>query len=184
MFFFDAPLYALLNAAADTPAWRIALASLLSEWVPDTAGLALLAGFIWGNSAVRRSLGLLVLSMVVAWCITRLIRWGFPTLRPYDLDIGIRWIEHSGRSSFPSMHATGAFALAQAITLGATRHYRLWVGLAWTAAAVLGLSRIYLGVHFPSDVLAGMAVGCLSAWMVFAIHRNLQRQRGLAANAS
>jgi membrane-associated phospholipid phosphatase len=59
------------------------------------------------------------------------------------------------RLSFPSAHATTSFAAAAA--------YRDLVPAAWlyTAAILFGLTRPYLGVHYPSDVLAGAALGSI-----------------------
>jgi undecaprenyl-diphosphatase len=63
---------------------------------------------------------------------------------PYDL------------SAFPSGHATTAFALATLLSLW----YPRWTGGFLALAALVGWSRIVLGSHFPSDVLAGAVLGC------------------------
>lgn len=65
--------------------------------------------------------------------------------------------------SFPSGHTCAAFAAACAW------HPRLpgrWGNLALVCAVLMGFSRLYVGVHFPTDVLAGALVGILSAWLV------------------
>ncbi|MBN1521759.1 MAG: phosphatase PAP2 family protein [Candidatus Aureabacteria bacterium] len=62
--------------------------------------------------------------------------------------------------SFPSGHTAGAFCMA---TLLLTYYPILSIPvLTW--AAMVGLSRIYLGLHYPSDVLAGIVLGSLSAY--------------------
>lgn len=68
--------------------------------------------------------------------------------------------------SFPSGHAMGSATLACVLTLLAWRTRWRWPVAATMAAFVVlvGLSRIYLGVHFPSDILAGWAVA--TAWAV------------------
>jgi undecaprenyl-diphosphatase len=58
-------------------------------------------------------------------------------------------------ASFPSGHATTAFATAVLLTLWYPRWAGAWLGL----AALVGLSRVVLGSHFPSDVLAGALLG-------------------------
>jgi membrane-associated phospholipid phosphatase len=91
--------------------------------------------------------------------------------RPVDLVPGIALIEASG-FGLPSGHAQGAVVLWGLLALHAVWHgFRRWL---WAPAATLmlavGLSRVYLGVHFPTDVLAGWAVGALvlgaAAWVL------------------
>ena len=71
-------------------------------------------------------------------------------------------------NSFPSGHTNAAFAFAVAVCMSAPKK---WMKItAVCMAAVMGLSRLYVGVHFPSDVLAGAAIGSLcglaGAWVV------------------
>ncbi len=67
-------------------------------------------------------------------------------------------------ASFPSGHATTAFATAVLLTLWYPRWAGVWLGL----AALVGLSRVLLGSHFPSDVLAGALLGSAVALVVHA----------------
>lgn len=163
----DPALFTLLNADAHTPAASIATARAISSWLPSLCAIPVMAGLVRGSPALRRTLVLAMLSMLAAWAVARLIRWGFPAPRPAQLGMGMQWVEHALRPSFPSMHATGAFALAQALTLGCTRHRRWVMAAAWGLALSMAWSRIHLGVHFPSDVLAGALVGICSATLVW-----------------
>jgi undecaprenyl-diphosphatase len=70
-----------------------------------------------------------------------------------------RRVRPSDRFSFPSGHTAGAFVMA---TLVAGLYPALFPLAAGWALAV-GFSRVYLGVHYPTDVLAGMSIGILSA---------------------
>ena len=179
MFFFDPFLYALLNADAQTHWFSIQSARILSAWLPNISGVLVVLALVFGSPAVRRTMLMLLLSMATAWLIARLIRWGFPAPRPFQLNQGTQWIQHGGRASFPSMHASGAFALAMAISLGGTRHRKWLVALAWVAAITVGWSRIHLGVHFPSDIAAGALVGIISAVIVWNLAYLLRRKRCL-----
>ena len=64
-----------------------------------------------------------------------------------------------GDPSFPSGHTAASFAAATAIYAIDKR----WGIAAYIYAAVMGFSRLYLGVHFPTDVLAGAVVGIVAA---------------------
>lgn len=70
--------------------------------------------------------------------------------------------------SFPSGHAAAAFALAGIWIMGG-RWRRRWHALPFALAGLVGLSRIMLGVHWPLDVLGGMAGGWLAAWAGLAL---------------
>lgn len=66
---------------------------------------------------------------------------------------------HAADSGFPSDHATASFAIATAILL---RH-RTWGAGLLVMAAILAAGRVAIGVHYPTDVLAGAALGAITA---------------------
>lgn len=79
-------------------------------------------------------------------------------VRPYDL--GIRYpllVGRPGDFSFPSGHTAAAFAAALSLRPAGKR---VWVPMT-VYAALMGFSRIYLMVHYPTDVLAGAVCGTL-----------------------
>ena len=76
-------------------------------------------------------------------------------------------------NSFPSGHTTCAFAFAGAALCTAPRRWMKWVAL--VLAILMGFSRLYVGVHYPSDVLAGVAVGMLAGWLAGRVTTKLKR---------
>lgn len=79
--------------------------------------------------------------------------------RPYDL-LGYEiLVRRLGDYSFPSGHTSASFAAATAIYAIDRR----WGTAAYILAVLIGFSRLYLGVHFPTDVLAGAVIGILAA---------------------
>jgi undecaprenyl-diphosphatase len=105
-----------------------------------------------------------------------LLRPLFGRVRPcYALAEGEfrRLLDAADAGSLPSLHAANLAALATAATLGSRR-----LGLvAWAVAAAVAWSRVYGGVHWPGDVLAGAAWGALAAFAAWAVAGRLARLR-------
>lgn len=94
----------------------------------------------------------------------------------------------SGNTSFPSSHAmmsvvvyvTAGFLLAE---LTQNRHLRhLLVGLPILLAILVGISRVCMGVHYPTDVLGGWTGGLVWTWCAFAIRGRLKRNNETSTN--
>lgn len=68
-------------------------------------------------------------------------------------------------NSFPSGHAATSFALATIVSATCPK----WRWPAWIIALLVGISRVYVGVHFPSDILASAVIGVLSGIVVLRI---------------
>ncbi|MBQ0131819.1 MAG: phosphatase PAP2 family protein [Comamonas sp.] len=166
----DVSLFEWINATIHSPSWLLHSAALYSEYFPTLAISSMLLCLVFGTPALRRGVAWCLVAMLVSWCCTRLIRWGFPLERPYDLGLGVKWVEHSGRARFPSMHATVSFAFAAGMCLWCALgpYAKGWKILAWSVALLMGWSRIYIGVHLPFDVLGGLVVGAASVYMVQA----------------
>lgn len=80
-------------------------------------------------------------------------------VRPYvTLDAIVPLGHLPGDHSFPSGHSAGSFAAAWALYRSARRRYGV---PALVLAALIALSRLYVGVHYPTDVLAGIVIGIL-----------------------
>lgn len=83
--------------------------------------------------------------------------------RPFVADPSIEIIiDKPSGFSFPSGHTASSFAAATAIFL----FDRKYGALAYVLALIIGISRVYLFVHYPSDVLCGMVVGVVCAFLI------------------
>ncbi|MBS1781459.1 MAG: phosphatase PAP2 family protein [Bacteroidetes bacterium] len=112
--------------------------------------------------------------LAVATVITYGLKYSIHRERPYIAHPQYNPDDKETSPSFPSGHASIAFATATNLSL----QYRRWyvVVPAYTWAAVVGYSRIHLGAHYPSDVLAGALVGAGSAWVNFQVNKWIQHK--------
>lgn len=84
--------------------------------------------------------------------------------RPFIIDSTIELIIKAPQSySCPSGHASTAFALAFALVFSDCPKF--WKSFALVWAVIIGLSRLYLQVHFPSDVILGALLGCCCGYV-------------------
>ncbi len=97
--------------------------------------------------------------------IVETIRYFYQSPRPYITLVFKPLIGLDFSNSFPSGHASTFFALAMAVFL----FNRKWGYYFFIAAILNGLARIYVGIHWPTDILGGMAVGILSALIIWQI---------------
>lgn len=109
----------------------------------------------------------MLICLAVAYIINDLvIKELVARARPYDAIEGLKILVSPLKSySFPSGHANSSFAAALVLTLAFGKK-GAW---AYIPAALITFSRCYVGVHYPSDVFAGMIVGTLVALAVYML---------------
>jgi len=81
--------------------------------------------------------------------------------RPFIQNLHIVPVYRAGDSSFPSGHTSTAMSTATALSMAYPKWYVMAPAFLW--AGTIGYSRMYLGVHYPTDVTSGTAVGVGSA---------------------
>lgn len=130
-------------------------------------GLAILF-LLWKN---RRKTGvLMIFSLLGSLLINNMILKNLVArVRPYEVVEGLqRIIEKQSDLSFPSGHTSSSFAAAVVIYCTCPKK----IGIpALILAVLIGLSRLYVGVHYPTDVLVGAITGTLIALAVCKIYQ-------------
>ncbi|GJQ21746.1 MAG: hypothetical protein HBSIN02_21010 [Bacteroidia bacterium] len=135
----------------------------------------LLTGILSNNSETVRAGVLTGVGQVAALGVTLVLKDLVGRPRPYEALPGVRTkhVWSAGGSSFPSGHVSQAFAIATTLSLqyrtaAITLPLYLW-------ATAIGYGRIYLGLHYPSDVLGGMLVGMAAGFLAWSIRGDLHR---------
>ena len=139
---------------------------------------ALLLFLVYRNYGLK---GALVIVVCVAVMITStdqissLFKYGFKRPRPcqvVDIKEYMRFVaDGCGRYGYFSAHAASSMAAAVFLGLSLQRWYKYlpFILLLW--AILTGYSRIYLGVHYPLDVISGMAFGGLTGWLFYGLQQ-------------
>src|SRR4030042_128527 len=118
---------------------------------------------------VLKALGAAVLSRFV---ITEIIRFFWEKPRPFIENNINPLIEHEASSAFPSGHAAFYFALSTVVYF-----YNKKLGILFLISSVLiSFSRVFVGVHWPSDILTGAVIGILSAWLIIKLSKRFSKE--------
>lgn len=158
---FNETLFLWLNAPQSPPTAVLMMAMVCAEALILLVPLSLLCGWLFGGESLRTRLlqagASGVLGLLIAQCIGMV--WNHP--RPFAMGLGHQLLPHVADASFPSDHLTLMWSVAFSLLL----HPRLrWLG---AVLALLGLpmawARIYLGVHFPLDMVGAALVAGIAA---------------------
>lgn len=148
-----------------------------SEYVLGIAAPAsvLAVGLIGKKKEVFRAGLQMTGGVVINTCATWLLKRGVNRPRPSVTYPFLQPLESEKQFSFPSGHTSNAFCNATNLAL----NYRKWyvVVPAYTWACTVAYSRMHLGMHYPSDVLAGAILGAGSAWFSYQANKWVMKKR-------
>lgn len=167
MVHFDFWLFSKINGTWTNSVFDTVLPFLRESvlWIPLYLFLLV---FILTNFGLRGVFWSIALICTAAFCdlvSSHVLRESIIRVRPCrDPDIaGVRFlaIYCPTDSGFVSSHAANHFGIALFVYVTLRRYIRRWVGLFFVWAATVSYAQVYVGVHFPFDVIAGCLVGCL-----------------------
>jgi undecaprenyl-diphosphatase len=162
----DRRLYRLINGLPHTTTSDryVSVLSDLGEglgWVAGGIALAVLGGPRGRRAGAATAVASLAATYVVQTRVKPIFRRVRPFVNREARVVGIRPADHS----FPSGHTASSFAAATALAF----FYPKAAPLAYGVATAVGVSRVHLGVHFPSDAavggVIGIGIGTFSAWL-------------------
>ncbi len=194
-------LFFLINQRWTSPEmdWLMAILTNWNFWIPFVVGICILLGF-FGNFRIRVALVSAVICVgIVDGVIVNRVKHCVKRPRPYMMSDGVREVElarayprvlalakplrirYSSPSiqpvqgpSFPSAHTANNFAVATVFFL----FFRRWGWLLLISATLVSYSRIYVGSHWPLDVLAGALIGTGMALLLTVSIEGIWRRWG------
>lgn len=161
----DKEIFVMINQGMTNPFfdWLLPILRNMYTWIPLYLFIIIFTIKKYKKEGVAMIIALLLNFGISDWVSSSWIKNSVERIRPCNdielrEDINVRVRCGSGYS-FTSSHATNHFALAVILSVLFYRRWKhvVWISLIW--AALISLSQVYVGVHFPGDILAGALVG-------------------------
>ncbi len=123
--------------------------------------------YLWLSGSIDRKISSFDsgLSVLLGMLISYVISLFYYHLRPFVENLGTQLVEHAPDSSFPSDHTTFIFSIS--IMLLFNKSTRVIGSILCFLSFISGLSRVFVGVHFPLDILGAILVAIFSSVVVF-----------------
>jgi undecaprenyl-diphosphatase len=170
---FDTALFALINTRMTAPVLDRVMPFITEQehWYPILAAL-LLAMVIWGGKRGRMAAVAFIIAVALSDQVTcAALKPLVGRVRPCNalpVDEVRLLVGRSSAFSFPSAHASNSFAMATVVSW----RYPRAAFLCFLIAAAVAYSRVYVGLHYPLDAVAGAIIGALlgrlAVWVVVA----------------
>jgi len=161
-------MYAVQSAG---PAWRSA-AYFISHGIGSyPIMLGVLAAALLMIEKRRIAFETVIIA-IVSFGVLSVLKHYFHIDRPYVIDPRVIAYDHDDSFALPSGHALMSVVILGWVALRHPKSHTVWWGAAFLAL-VIGWSRVYLGVHYPSQVIAGWIVGILILYVSHALSKRL-----------
>ena len=133
------------------------------------------------KKSTRKTGFLSLLSLLITFLIVNVcMKNGFARIRPYEtLTDLLLLIEKQSDFSFPSGHSASSFASAVVLFKRLPKRYGIPILI---LAVLIAFSRIYMGVHYPTDILAGILIGSIVALLIVYVNKRIEKKKIMTNN--
>lgn len=154
-------LFLVLNASEHPPGLLVAFALVCAKYLYYLVPLHMALVWYAGPRALRFVAIVGLLALTGALLVSGAIGFVVPTPRPFMLGIGHTLLDHRPSPAFPSNHTIVCVSWAAVLAIFGHRRLAIAIG---ALGLLVGWSRVYLGVHFPLDILGGTLLAVVVAF--------------------
>ena len=134
-----------------------------------TPAAYLISGMINKDNNLKKTALYITESIAITEAVTFATKSIVNRERPAIADPSFTAVTKAKNASFPSGHTSAAFSVATSLTIVKPKWYVYVPAFTW--ASLVGYSRMYLGVHYPTDILAGAVIGSGGAWLSYRMNK-------------
>ncbi|MBZ9577480.1 phosphatase PAP2 family protein [Patescibacteria group bacterium] len=162
----DLYLFQQINQFAGRWLWLDTLGIYLAEYFEYVVVFCLLLFLLKLKKYWKMVFQAIISAVLARFIVVELIRWLWSRSRPF-VENNVNLLLTHNKASFPSGHAAFFFALSFIVYL----HNKKIGILFFIASFLICLARIFTGIHWPTDILAGAFIGILSGWLLYKIFK-------------
>ena len=166
-------LFLAINASAHPPSVLLAIGLFCASWLVPLAVLLFVVLWVRKPADERGALIVATAVMLIGLGINQVLGVLYFHPRPFMIGLGHQYLPHPADNSFPSDHATFMWSLGFALL--ALGRERLWGSVLVLAGFSVAWARIYVGVHFPLDMLGSFVVALMAAFLARPLSRPIER---------
>lgn len=161
-------LFLHINAGAGTPAWLIQAAVGAADYLIDLIPFLLLGLWLWGDHLHRAAAIKACAVAMLGVAANQAIGAAWPHPRPFVIGLGHAWMPHAADASFPSDHMTVFAGVGLTLLFDGAAG---WAAVTLLAGLCVGWARVFLGVHFPLDMVGAIGVAAVAYAVVTPLWR-------------
>ena len=131
-----------------------------------------ITGLAQNNTILQKKSLFATESIGSAVAVALTMKFAIGRTRPFRFDTTFTCVVNAKYNAFPSGHTSEAFAMATAMSIAVPRWYVVVPAYMW--ASMIAYARVYLGVHYPTDVIGGAIVGSGCTFLMYKLNKWLQ----------